>query len=449
MTATDENDATPNGHKRSQSRPDDHPTATPTPTKKRKLSATAKQSPSAPRTLGAISSAISSVLGYGRQPQASTNGAAPPSSTQSPAGSPSKPRPAIKLAALRGTIWDNSEKPRLAASTNTTPKSANSKAKGTPSESAAKQRTPRGASVNDSPSKPRSVGRPKSTSFIQHLDDDQNDELAEDQSGAEQAGTPSAQRQLPAKRLWGSTAPSPKPRGILTPSKNRGQTPKSVKFDGQLDGELHFEDLPKSRKTPTPRKTKEKEPVDEIVCGICSKPHSKPPNQIILCDNCDYAVHQECYGITEIPEGDWLCKSCSQEDVLVNTPKKDTASLPDAPAKAADIPDIPNLDQHLRSLQRVLLDRCTGRRRIDMFGLHEVEEKARQMIEQTVVAGEGNSMLLIGARGSGKTTVSISLPSCSMEALTTWVAVGEYNFRCIKDITAGLSRCTTEWIYSH
>lgn len=416
MTTSGGEETTPNGHKRSPPPPGDHVAATPTPIKKRKLNDAAKPSSSAPKTLDAISSAISSVFGYGRQSQASPNGAPPLSGTQSPAASPSpsKPRPAIKLAALRGTIWDNSERPRLAPSTDTTPKSAKSRAKGTPSKSAAKQRTPRGASATDSPSKSRSIGRPNGTSSIQHLDDDQDDELADEQYGAEQTGTPTAQRQLPAKRLWGSVAPSPTPRGILTPSKNRSQTPKSVKFDKQLNGELHFEDLPKSKKATTPRKAKEKAPVDEIVCGICSKPHSKPPNQIILCDNCDYAVHQECYGVAEIPEGDWLCKSCSQDDVFVNTPKKDTVSMPSAPVKATDIPDIPNLDQHLRSLQRVLLDRCTGRRRIDIFGLQEVQEKARQMVEQTVVAGEGNSMLLIGARGSGKTTVSISPKKVSL-----------------------------------
>jgi len=42
-----------------------------------------------------------------------------------------------------------------------------------------------------------------------------------------------------------------------------------------------------------------------------------------------------------------------------------------------------------------------------MFGQEETYEKAKQLVEQTVVAGEGNSMLLIGPRGCGKTTVSL------------------------------------------
>lgn len=37
-------------------------------------------------------------------------------------------------------------------------------------------------------------------------------------------------------------------------------------------------------------------------------PHS---NAILLCDGCDIAVHQACYGITNIPEGDWFCDGCA------------------------------------------------------------------------------------------------------------------------------------------
>jgi origin recognition complex subunit 4 len=39
-------------------------------------------------------------------------------------------------------------------------------------------------------------------------------------------------------------------------------------------------------------------------------------------------------------------------------------------------------------------------------GHDEELKKVHQVVEQTVLAGEGNSMLVIGARGSGKTTVS-------------------------------------------
>ncbi|KAJ9423952.1 origin recognition complex subunit 4, partial [Fusarium oxysporum] len=183
----------------------------------------------------------------------------------------------------------------------------------------------------------------------------------------------------------------PTPKGILTPTKKgrpRGRPPKNVSFGAGQDrnGEAANSEA------------------DELVCAICINPHSQPPNQIILCDMCDFAVHQECYGVPDIPEGDWLCKSCTQEDIL-KTPKKTAGVEVPAIKIAADVPDITNLEQHVRSLQRVLLDRCTGRRRLQLPGQLEAEEKVYQLVEQTVVAGEGNSMLVIGGRGCGKTTL--------------------------------------------
>jgi origin recognition complex subunit 4 len=142
---------------------------------------------------------------------------------------------------------------------------------------------------------------------------------------------------------------------------------------------------------------------DDEVCAICSKPDSKRGNEIVFCDNCDMPVHQKCYGLAVIPEGDWLCRNCSQEDV---TSAVGNAKVARVVAREAERPDIPDFEYHLRMMQRILLDRCVGRRRIKLIGQDDTYEKAYQLAEQTVVAGEGNSMLIIGARGCGKTTVS-------------------------------------------
>lgn len=32
---------------------------------------------------------------------------------------------------------------------------------------------------------------------------------------------------------------------------------------------------------------------------------------MVFCDLCNICVHQACYGITSIPDGSWLCKTCS------------------------------------------------------------------------------------------------------------------------------------------
>ncbi|KAF2836008.1 origin recognition complex, subunit 4 [Patellaria atrata CBS 101060] len=56
-------------------------------------------------------------------------------------------------------------------------------------------------------------------------------------------------------------------------------------------------------------------------------------------------------------------------------------------------------------LQRLVLEKITGKRSIPLTGLEDEYTKVYQLLEQTVVSGEGNSMLLIGGRGSGKSSL--------------------------------------------
>jgi len=234
-----------------------------------------------------------------------------------------------------------------------------------------------------------------------------------------------------------ASASSPVLKGILTPSRGRNQGSekrrKTVAFgdDTQKDAEeVFFEDLPTKKKAkvakgsapvqlaprqetkntkPRPEEDKENDASsgeddeeDDEVCEVCLKPDSEPGNEIIFCDTCDLGYHQRCHNVPTIPDGDWVCKSCLQEDIS-KTPKKSSA-VATTPVPA-DAPDILNLDQHLRSLQRVLLDRCTGQKSLKLRGQDDAYVKVRQVVEQTIVAGEGNSMLLIGGRGCGKTTL--------------------------------------------
>lgn len=48
----------------------------------------------------------------------------------------------------------------------------------------------------------------------------------------------------------------------------------------------------------------------DAVCEICRDGEVTPDNQILFCEACNVAVHQMCYGIDEVPEGDYYCIAC-------------------------------------------------------------------------------------------------------------------------------------------
>jgi origin recognition complex subunit 4 len=202
------------------------------------------------------------------------------------------------------------------------------------------------------------------------------------------------------------------PKGILTPSKRKvGRPRKIVSFEEEGEVNLGFKDLPeKTSKKATPGN--EEEPEEEVesdevdlACALCSGLDSKKKNPIIICEKCDYSVHQKCYKLSVVPEGAWFCKDCESKtgsDVLF--PQLDDDQ--DSAGSSNNLPDIEGFEEHLRRMQRTILDRLTGQKRISLKGYDDEMQKVHQVVEQTVLAGEGNSMLVIGARGCGKTTVS-------------------------------------------
>ncbi|KAK3051141.1 origin recognition complex subunit 4 [Extremus antarcticus] len=61
--------------------------------------------------------------------------------------------------------------------------------------------------------------------------------------------------------------------------------------------------------------------------------------------------------------------------------------------------------EELQQVQAVVLDKLSGKRAISLKGLDTEYAKVSLLITQTITAGESNSMLVIGARGSGKSAL--------------------------------------------
>lgn len=63
---------------------------------------------------------------------------------------------------------------------------------------------------------------------------------------------------------------------------------------------------------------------ENVICDVCRSPDSEDGNEMVFCDSCNICVHQACYGITRIPEGQWLCCTCaiSQKPECILCPNK-------------------------------------------------------------------------------------------------------------------------------
>ena len=187
------------------------------------------------------------------------------------------------------------------------------------------------------------------------------------------------------------------PLGIMTPSGKKRGPKKAVAFKKQhkadpthLDHELNFEDVsnPKQRKGAGRSSVKLHQDMSEDRREDLRDEASDDLTEEILVRSLPTLVEDT--------------------DIFVD------AQVTDAGTMNVDVPDYATefYDYcqnrgitELEPLRNTVLDQLTAKRRLKLVGLEEEYQKVHQLLEHTVVAGEGNSMLILGSRGCGKTTL--------------------------------------------
>ncbi len=205
-----------------------------------------------------------------------------------------------------------------------------------------------------------------------------------------------------------------KPKGILTPTKRKlGRPKKLVKFQHQeqkdFEHELGFKDIPNRHDfvktsglstTSTPEHDQALDAI-ELDSSLAGAEHDRQSSR-----------RKPAAGRLSRPNNDIQESSPPRSVVL---PQADDEPYPGGLASpvghVAGFGDLEDESPLFAVLKTVVLGKLTGKRRSRLIGLDEECEKVRQLVEQTAVAGEGNSMIVIGARGSGKSAILESVVS--------------------------------------
>ncbi|KAI9804499.1 MAG: hypothetical protein M1825_001398 [Sarcosagium campestre] len=207
-------------------------------------------------------------------------------------------------------------------------------------------------------------------------------------SGSARGRSPEAFRDIPK-------APENGLVGILTPTKRkRGRPKKSVTFNkdnAQVTAKpLMFEDIPKD----VVHNVRNRGPL-VLSTGLSPAPVRSDPVQF---------EGSNATATSPVPDGVDIRRSNGtiNHSPASSIPSAGTENFKDFLLRATDEG---NRDRMVTVIKSILLDKLCGRSRIPLYGVNDEYRKVHRLVERSVVAGEGNSMLIIGARGSGKTTM--------------------------------------------
>lgn len=206
--------------------------------------------------------------------------------------------------------------------------------------------------------------------------------------------TSGRQRKVP-QRLEDAPTPSSTRKTAATPRSARGtRSARKPRQEPVEDAEMEDDQSPKPTGTITRTRSRRN----------TAKPRSNGAN-----GNTAGAVDTEISPLEGYNDGlDDLVAMQLQQDLQTNE------ESPEAVETAEPLPDYAEklqalcqsgLQDEVRVLTTALLEKLSGKRQIPLKGLESEYTKVNHLIEQTVTVGEGNSMLLLGSRGCGKTAI--------------------------------------------
>lgn len=227
---------------------------------------------------------------------------------------------------------------------------------------------------------------------------------ARDEAGAEGSGTATPARSV-GERRGGS----------------RVQTPKEKAGESVNAATSAAKKTPAERKTTAVKKTtvENKAPTEKKTNAISQgtaekRPRGRPrknvqpkPDEIMVAERPVPEILVDGDAM-EIDDSEDDMEATAQETSApmrpMATPQKKT--LADIKKPAVDLAKLPQVrTTQLELLQYLTLEKINGKRPIPLTNLSDEYSKVNTVISQTITVGESNSMLLIGARGSGKTAL--------------------------------------------